>query len=182
MNKHVWHWGSCPGYISCVLSEPSAHKFSWARLGHHRCMNMVVAILVQHRYNTDTALDTNRILSHWHISLHTLSERMNIIFLHCSCIVSVCVAWLGERLPRTFSPCKDIWAPPGDWKLTLPLAPTSNTTSPWLVRRKLPPSVEIAGLHWEKETHKIELAPRFAYAEKNILHAIAHPSMSCAVA
>ena len=31
-------------------------------MGHHRYMNMVVAILVQQRYNTDTALDTNQIL------------------------------------------------------------------------------------------------------------------------
>ena len=28
-------------------------------MGHHRYMSMVVAILVQHRYNTDTAVDTN---------------------------------------------------------------------------------------------------------------------------
>ena len=31
-------------------------------MGHHRYMSTVVATLVQHRYSTDTALDTNWII------------------------------------------------------------------------------------------------------------------------
>lgn len=46
----------------------------------------------------------------------------------------------------TFSPFMLIGSPAADWKLTLPPSPTSNTMSPGLVKRRPPPSVEIAGL------------------------------------